>query len=668
MHSRLFAPLGFFLIFSAIFLGCSPRHSNIVLVQLGKESISLEEYENSYHRHSGSWDAARQTTQEDREKFLDLLTKYRLKLLDVYARNLLKEPDVLSELSEYRANLATSFMLERELTEPAIRKMYDRRKEEIRSSHILLRLSTSPSPEETLKVYNRTLEIIQALRQGANFSSLADSFSEDPSAKTNYGDLYYFSSGQMVTPFEDACYSMKVGEITPAPVRTNFGYHVIKLMERKPAVASIRVRHIMMAHKQGDTTGVDSALIKILLVRDSLRAGGDFAELAMNHSEDPGSSARGGDLGTFSRRRFVQNFEEVAFKLKAGEISDTVRTAFGYHLIKCEEVNQLQSYEEMRSELLKLFQQHRYNDEHRKFVDGFKNKLGYQVDNDVLNEFIPYVDSTLVPSDSGWVGNLPSALRAKVMLRVGQLAFKVDSVVEMFGSRADFRTAVLIPAKIPEHVDRLGDFIVLELASIGLEDRYPQFKHLMKEFQDGVVLYKGEQMEVWNKISVTDEKLRAYFEERRSQFTFPDRIELVEVIAPTESLATLAYRNLKGGMNIDSVVARLSNTPGVRKNHRALQPVSTDELTQQAWSHTDGSIVGPIEHKSQYVVAQVLKKEAQRQKSFEEAGAELSTAFQDYESKRLEQEWIDRLRAQYPVVQHKELLPKAFTGVSPSEN
>lgn len=657
-----------FALWVGLLWGCSPKHADIVVMELGPEKVRMEEYERLYQRNSGTWDAAQKSTLDEREKFLDLLMKYRLKLLDAYARRLDTDREVVAELHDHRTNLATTFMLEKELAEPGVRRMYERRKEELRASHILLRVGPTASPEETLKVYNRAMELIHLLRQGMDFAALADSVSEDPSAKTNKGDLYYFTGGNMVTPFEDAVYALKPGEMAPLPVRTNYGYHIIKLTDRKPSAGSIHARHIMAVHKHGtqDSAAVDSALIKIRQLQDSLRAGADFAELAQRYSDDPGSASRGGDLGTFPRRRFVQEFEEVAFKLKPGQVSDVVKTGFGYHLIKCEGFEPIPPFEEMKPELQKLFQQFRYNDEYRKFVERYKQQLGYAINDSVVNEFISYIDSTRFPSDSGWASTVPTSVRQAEMLRAGPRSITVDSIVEMMSARAEFRDAPLIPAKIPGHIARAGDLIVLDLASSGLEERYPKFKRLMKEFHDGVVLYRGEQMEVWNKIKVDEPRLRAFFEEHRDQYTFPDRIDITEISANSESLATVVYGELKRGASVDTVAARHQGQ--LRKNARGLIPTSTDSLTGHAWSYDEGSFFGPILHRGSYTVVVVNKKDPNRQKTLQEASAEVSTAFQDYEAKRLETEWIDQLRARYPVVLHKEVLMQAFKGEPPSED
>lgn len=668
MRPRTRVLLSFFTLALATMWGCGPKTNELLVLEAGTDKVSLREYERFYERNAGSWETARKSSLEDREKFLDLLTNYKLKLRDAFARNLLNEPDVRSELREYRIHVARTFFLERELTGPALRAMYERRKEDLRASHILIRFNANPSPEETLKAWNRALDIIKQIKTGKDFGTVAELYSEDPSAHESRGDLFYFTSGQMVTPFEDAAYSLRIGGVTERPVRSVFGYHIIKLLDRRPAIYSVNISHIMIGTKAkgADSLGKDIPLERIRMVQDSLKAGRDFAALARQYSEDPGSSSKGGNLGFFSRRRLPQEIEEPAFKLRQGEVSDIVKTKFGYHLIRCEEIKPLPPFDELRGELQRTYQQYRYDEQYRKFVDRLREKFGFKRHDDLLNELIGYIDSTKTPSDSLWAVHVPQNVRRKIIISVGKRGITADSLITFLSNRGDFRDASLKSSSFPLQVDKAGDLLVLEEASVDLEDRYPEFETLMKEFQDGVVLYKAEQLEVWNRIAIDSTKLHSFFAERGGQYTYPNRVEMVEVSTEVESIAVKIRKGLQRGRNIDTVIARIKNSKPQKKS-RGLIPANTDDLTKEAWAHKAGNIVGPIKFQNRFVILKVIKKDPARRKTFEEAAPEVSTAFQDYESKRLQNEWLERLRKQYPVVQHKEVLHQAFAGGKPSE-
>ncbi|MGA9117455.1 MAG: peptidylprolyl isomerase [Bacteroidota bacterium] len=232
--------------------------------------------------------------------------------------------------------------------------IYERLREEVRARHILLNLTPRALPEETTRVYALAADLIRRVQAGEDFSSLADRYSQDSSVARNHGDIYYFTAGQMLQAFEDAAYSLQAGEVGPVPVRTRHGYHVIKVTDRRPAAGSMRASHIMARCTGGNPQDTVAALERIRKARSALEKGTAFHEAAREFSEDDGSASRGGDLGWFERRRWVQPFDEAVFRLTPGEVSGMVRTPFGYHLIRCDSVRALGSFSEMSEKLMKI--------------------------------------------------------------------------------------------------------------------------------------------------------------------------------------------------------------------------------------------------------------------------------------------------------------------------
>jgi peptidyl-prolyl cis-trans isomerase SurA len=194
--------------------GCSPKSSDILVLQVGPAKVNLADYENFYLKNSGNLEAAKSSSLEERERFLDLLTNYKLKLQDAYDRGILNDADIQKELAEYRSSLASSYLLEHELTEPGMKQLYERKKVNIRAKHILVSVRSEAPPADTVKAYAKAIEILQQANRGIPFDTLVTRYSEDPSARSNGGDLYYFTGGVMVKAFEEATYGMKPGEIS----------------------------------------------------------------------------------------------------------------------------------------------------------------------------------------------------------------------------------------------------------------------------------------------------------------------------------------------------------------------------------------------------------------------------------------------------------------------
>lgn len=646
-------------------IGCSPKYSELVVAKIGDNQLKLGEYEKFYIKNTGSYDIAKNSSRKEREDFLELLVKYRLKLQDAYDKNLLSDPEIIEELKDYRASLASTYLLDKDLVEPSLKKIYNRMKEEIRASHILIRVDQNASPEDTLKAYTKAMELIERINKGEDFGNLAYEYSEDPSAKQNRGDIYYFTTGQLIPQFEDAVYEMKVGEVTQKPIRTSFGYHVVKVTDRGPAKGSVRVRHIMVRFNSSQPDSADSAAAygRIMAIQESLKLGADFAQLAKKHSEDGGSATNGGDLGFFQRRRWIQSFDEAAFKLKPGEISPIVRTPYGFHIIKCDSIKPVPSYEELKPEIQRTFQSQRYNDAYNAYIENLKKKIGYTFYENVFENFVSLLDSTDTTTDSSWDSSVTEDVRNGIILQVGTRNVDVDYVIKTLSTRPDFRDIYLKKSELLKRVSKIGEIVLLEEASKDLEKQYPEFLNLMKEYQDGVVLYKAEQMEVWDKLSINDSSMREFFNNNREKFMHPDRVNYSEIYVLSDTLAEKIYNELINGANFEELAEKYNEEPELKQNKGAHGFVSVDEseLAEIAWEMEIDQISKPIyTQEGGYSIIKVNAKEESREKSFEEAGIELSNAFQEYEQKRLESEWLERIKQKYPVQKFPDVLEKAF--------
>jgi len=652
-------------VFISLFLGCSPKSSDVLVLEVGQQKVPLSEYENFYLRNSPDWDAASKSSMSEREHFLDLLTNYKLKLQDAYDHHINEDSDIVSELNDYRSSLATNFLLDKEVTTPGVKQLYERRREEIRAQHILLRVTPDAKPEDTLAAYAKAANIISRAKAGTNFDSLALRYSEDPSVKDNKGDLYYFSGGEMVGAFENGAYALHKGEISPEPIRSPFGYHVLKITDRQPSRGTIKVSHIMARFKSPtpDSADVAAAMIRIKGIQDSLKKGWDFHKLAIKMSEDGGSASLGGSLGWFGRRHFVQPFDEAAFKLKAGEVSGIVRTPFGYHLILCDSAKPFGSFESMTEDMKKTYQQTRYQDDYKTYINGLKKEYNYFVNDKVLDELVAQLDSSKTTDDSAWSANVSQSVRSKPVILLNGKSYSVDTVLSILNTKQDYRSTPLRKSSIANRLDQIGESVLLETKSTGLEARDPKFHDLMKEYGEGIVLYKAQQNEVWSKTGVSDSVLRAYYQTHSDSFMIPARVNISVLVFDNDTLAYIMYDSLRHGANFSTLAALYREDPNGKTSDgsRGMQPITTDDLTRRADSLSIGDITEPIAlDNGAFAVVKLIDKKPAEPKTYEDAGAEVSNAYQDYISKKLEQEWVDRIKLRYPVVQFKDALLGAF--------
>ncbi len=652
---------------SMILLGCGDKEPNQgpIVLEVGNQKVDMAEYENFYAKNAGGWDAAKQSSQEDRERFLDLLAEYKLKLQDAYSRGYEKDTEIQMELREYRSSLAASFLIDKEITEPGVRVLYDRRAEELRTQNIVLTVKPGAPPEDTLAIYNKALDIIKQANAGVPFDSLVVQYSEEPNAKITHGDVYYFTSGQLASIYESAAYGMKKGEIAQKPLRTPAGYYILKVVDRKPSQYMVKVRHIMMRFSVSATDSADTtnALLRIKGVQDSLKKGMKFADLAVKLSEDGGSASEGGDLGWFERRRWVQPFDEAAFNLTAGQTSGIVKTPFGFHLLYCDSVKNIPPFSDLKDELKKRYQQLRFNEEYEAYLEQLKKEYRYKLNDDIFQAMLAGLDSTASVDDSAWSANIPPDVLKKTLFSVDGNSTIVDTVVALLNRKMEYRGTTLRESDLRSKIERMAESAVIDVKSVGLETKYPQFASLMQEYKDGIILFKAEQQEVWNKVTVTDSALKAYYTKNKERFKYPNRVAYSAIEVDADTLALLIYDSLMHGGDFSEFAERYNTDPDMKAKKGAydLAPVSQDDFTMLADSMEIGQLSEPRELTTGgYIIMKITKKESERIKTYEEAGAELSNAFQEAESKRLEKLWVDRIRETHPVLTHKELLKDAF--------
>lgn len=757
--------------------GCAPKQQESIVANIGTAPITLTDFEKMYIRSNGSNALSNPVSQEERERFLDLMIKYRLKLTDAYRQGMEKRPEVLSEIDQYRGSLATSYLSEREIVRPNVQMIFNRTREEIRASHILLVFTPNAKAEDSALVYKQAQEIIAEAKAGKDFGQLALAFSKDPSVQQNKGDLYYLTVGRLVPEFEDAAYALKAGEVSPAPVKTRFGLHIIKVTDRRPTQGERQASHIMIRFQAQNPAPEDTlaAYQRIATIKDSLAQGIPFADLAMRNSDDVGSNSRGGDLGWFARGRWPQPFDETAFLLPVGKPSSIVRTAYGYHLILCTNTRPPKTFDELKQEIQNQYQQQRFQNDFAAYTARIKKEVQFTRNDSIVALFVSGLDSTKMVRDSGWAEALPRDLARAPMFKVLGRTISVDSVITMIKGHTEWSTTTLHKLSLGPIVDKLSDQVLFAAKSELLEKDDPEFAGLLREYKEGILLYQIEQDQVWNKIASSDSLLRLYFNDHRDKFAFPARVAFSEIRGINEAQAQTIREKLTAGMTMEQVAVEDSLRMTARTNYQipfapgktslsakaaapvaavgallqkesatrvmilayadtsarkaqnealakkrleymkgmltktqnisagrilaetrpqrfaaakakdstgilnridlqivGLQPMVTgkiekglvapasDERAKRADSLAVGGLSMPFRFKTGWAVVRNDGVEPARLKTFEEAGPEVSSAFQDYESKRLETEWLNRVKQYAPVTEHKELLKNAF--------
>lgn len=630
---------------------CSPKHSEIIVAEYGKYNVTMEEFENAYAKNVGSFENAQKDSIQNYNKFLDLFVNFKMKLRDAQVRRLPEDEAIVNELSDYEKTIGASYLLEKDLYEKGIQDLYDKRKYELRVSHILLRTDKT-TPEEAEK---KALAILDSIKNGASFEDMVRKYSEDQFSKNKGGDVYYITAGTILPDFEDIAFNTPVGTVNQTPLKTKYGYHIIKVTDKIERAPQIRASHILI-RKEGEDKAVDDKS-RYQLVQDilsKLKNGEDFGELALQYSEDPGSKEKKGDLGFFARRQMVQPFDEAVFALNVGEISDVVETQFGFHIIKLTEKTKYPSFESEKKSLRDMFERTRKNSDYEKLIDKYDDEVKLVMHDEVFKEVVSNANEVKI-NQQYWESDLHNNFGDKVLFTIGDEIYTTDSLYSFaikepknFGKVTDQNT-------LNGFLNDLKNQKVIEAKAKDLVNTDKEFAGLMDEYKNGILIFRLQEEEVWNKMKMDTTEILKLYEQTKDSYVWPNRVQYREIASKSDSLLNEILGMLKHGSKVDEVIEIYSDQ--IKINNSELIDANTNAITKAANELENvGDFTDVIRNVNVWSIIELVKKDASRTKTFDEARAEVTSAYQDIESAHLENQYVSRLKNTYePELFYEEL-------------
>jgi peptidyl-prolyl cis-trans isomerase SurA len=582
----------------------------------------------------------------DVDEYLQQFITFKLKVADAINEGYDTTDTFKSELAGYRNQLAQNYLTDTRIKEKLLQSAYQRSLTEVNAWHVLIGLSPDASADDTLKAWKKAIDIRERIVRGEPFDHVARSSSDDKSALSNGGNLGYFTVFQMITPFEDAAWSLKTGVISQ-PVRTAFGYHIIKVADRRPSKGRIRVAHIMKNAPPG-ISAEDAARAReeINAIYKKLQAGASFSELAAGSSDHKESAVKGGELDWFGTGEMISDFSEAAFSIAdTGKFTEPVRTLYGWHIIKLLERRLPRNFEEARSFLESRINQSYLNSiSKRSYVENLRKEYKYRINRDVFNWFVLNTDTLIIQGLRKYDRNtLPGDniyTFADQALPAGDFA----GFIEKRGFMISTRDSVLFLNQSLE--TRSADHLI-SYENTMLEKKNPEFRYLMNEFHDGILLFGISDRKVWNRVTEDSAGLRNYYEEHKHQFLTNPGIEAkvytLRIPDGDDQLAA-AWKKYSGKRNSENRMMKKFN----RKNDSVLV------ITHEQWLRGDEPLIDSLDwdQKSHILrmdgypsVLQITGTIEPQPMEYELVQGEMMAGYQDL----IDRQWTEQLKQKYTV-------------------
>ena len=617
-----------------------------VLMTINGKSVHKSEFEYIYNKNNSNNSLDKKTLEE----YVDLFVNFKLKVEEAKAQGLDTTKSFVNELAGYRSQLTKPYLTDSKVDEDVLQEAYSRMKEDVEVSHILVRIPQTATPADTLAAWKKILSIAKRLEK-EDFAKVAKETSEDQSAEENGGYIGWISAFRTVYPFETVAYKTPVGTLSK-PVRTAFGYHIIKVQGRRNTLGEVLVSHIMRFTAQGEDEKNKAAKAKTDSLYQRAIAGDDFGKLASEFSEDRGSATKNGELPWFGTGRMVPEFETAAFALKnIGDISAPIQSAYGWHIIKLLDKKGIASYESMKSDLeRKVKRDERANLGQQAFVTKLRKDYGFVSNTANINEFTKLLEKKTL-TDS--IFQLEIAKLSKpIFVFAGKEYTQADFASYL--KKNSFSEKAIASEIINEKINTFVEKEVLAYEDSQLENKYEDFRFLMQEYHDGILLFEVSNNEVWEKASIDTEGLAKYYNAHKVDYTWEKPHFKGRVISCKDKGTLKAAKLIVKKSHNDSIDkylrTRLNDSIQYVKIDKGLYVTGDNKAVDKYGFKVKKAVFEPTkEYPYVFVVGKNLKNAPE---DYTDVRGLVTADYQEY----LEKEWIAALRAKYPVVVNKEVL------------
>ncbi|WP_420384955.1 peptidylprolyl isomerase [Roseivirga sp.] len=584
--------------------------------------------------------------QINRDSLLNYLEQYinfKLKVREARKLGLDTLPSFQNELQGYLSQIKKPYLENPNAEEDLIKETYRHMQTDINAAHILIKVSPTALPQDTLSAYNFLDSLRQTIGSRFEFEEMARKYSQDGSAQAG-GNLGWFTALQMVPPFEDGAYNTPINKVSEV-VRSSFGYHLIYVIDKRENLGKVRTSHLFFSKQRGS----EAAKIRAEQVYDSLMNGSDWDRMARKFSDDTGTKNDGGRLPWAGVKQLPDDYLEIVYNIEElGAFTKPSETQFGWHIIKLNDIQPLEPYEIKKPEIAATLKRMGRNTlDEKKLLSKLKSESNFNQNLDSLNLILNALSS------KGLNDAYTSGLEGAVLFRHGNQRASLKEFLEEL-------PAFNIQYSLPQLTDFYQKFekeFILSFEDSIAPTKYPEYRFLQQEYEEGLLLFEIMQQRVWDKAAQDSLGLKQYYEDHQSDYIIEDRIGCLIVQSPDQELQSelkaikfsadsldfaqeIVIREINDRLNKELKFAKrnllaseFSNFEGIKKEFGSWTPIrNTDDLC---------------------LILEYLPKGPQ---AFEEIKGLVMADFQEL----LETQWVEELRSSAEIKINKKEL-KAIT-------
>jgi peptidyl-prolyl cis-trans isomerase SurA len=619
------------------------QKSEHTLLTIGDKKYSVEEFDFIYNKNNSFTEESK-----TKKEYVDLFVNYKLKVHEAIAQGYDTLPSFIKEFNYYKEELAKPYLSDSKVTDKLKQEAYNRLKTAVKASHILINLPPSPSPDDTLKAYNKIASILEKYNNGEDFSKLALQYSEDPSAKRNSGNLGYFSGFMMVYPFESAAFNTKVGEVSEI-VRTSFGYHILRVHDKKDNPGELKTAHIMQMFPPNSKEEVINAKkAKIDSIYQLALNGEDFGSLAQKFSDDKNSARNNGELQWFSYGRMIPEFSEPAYALDSiGAISKVIRTPYGFHIIKLLDKRSIKPYKDIEEEITKrIARDERAFQSQKVVINRLKKEYNFTENASITNKLKEKAQNTQLSNNEFFALFDNSKDTIASFNKHAILVNKLVEHIKKDNNLKETQRASTIESLVSDFYDNE----IINYEKNKLTEKYPEYRSLINEYHDGLLIFEISQNEIWNKAINDSTGIVKYYEANKDKYFIPEKLNGKAIFAKDKKTHKLIKKQLAQNPDItnDSLINSYDKET-IKIFEGEIEKGKYKAIDKQIWKlkKSDGKV--DEQYPYIYALGEITEKKL---KTLDKTRGQVIA---DYQTE-IENNWINQLKSKFnPIVSFKAL-------------